>query len=127
MLKENISKMSDEHTGWVKALDFYKQELDIMKNRLTEIAGKNTTHEVAKDVEHFENQVKLHTENIDNLHHAINSNISKVATQLKENNAGYINTELLTTHDGQKDQFISLEKVINELRHDFNLFAAKWM
>lgn len=119
--------MSDEHTSWLSALDFYKQELGVIKNRLTEVAGKNTSHAIAGDIEHFENQVKVQFENIDILRHEINDNLSKAAGQAKENIAGYVDSGLLKIHDGQKEQFASLEKVITELRQDFNRFASKWM
>ncbi len=127
MVKEKISALSDEHTTWLSSLDFYKQELIGMKTRLTEIAGKYTSKDVAVDVEHFENQLKVQNENIDLLHHDINANLAKVAIQLKENSAGYIDTELVKNHDSQKESFGSLEHVINELRKSFNTFAAKWM
>jgi len=127
MIKENISAMSDEHTGWLSALDFYKQDLNILKRRLTEIAGKNTGKEMASDIDHYENQVNIQTENIDKLHHDINENLAKSATQAKNNSAGYIDAELLKEHSRQKERFVSEEKVINELRQDFNRFASKWM
>jgi hypothetical protein len=127
MVKEKITAMSDEHTGWLSALDFYKQELNIIKGRLTEVAGKNTSKEAGAQVEHFENQIKVQHENIDTLRHGINDNLAKVAAELKTNTAGYIGTELVKAHDGQKETFTSLEKVINELRQEFNRFATQWM
>ena len=127
MTKTNITSMSDEHTSWLSALEFYKGELKIAKERLTEIAGKNTADDAVKETEHFENQLKVQNENIDELHHAISDNLAKAAAQAQEKNAGYIDTVLVITHNHQKGKFLSLEKVINELRHEFNLFAAKWM
>lgn len=119
--------MSDEHTMWLSALDFYKQELTIMKERLTEIAGKYTSKEVAAEVEHFENQIKVQNENIDQLHHKINKNLHAVAVGVQENNAGYVDVALVEAHDNEKEVFLVTEKVINMLRQDFNHFAAKWM
>ena len=127
MNKANIATMGDEHSAWLRALDFYKQELNIVKNRLTEVAGKNTGGTITKDIEHFENQIKVQVNNIDNLHHAINDNLSRSVAQAKNNAAGYIDSALLTAHTDQHGQYTSLEQTINDLRQEFNRFASKWM
>jgi len=127
MQKENISTMGHEHSSWLSALDFYKQELNTMKERLTEIAGKNTDKELAANIEHYENQFKIQDDNIDNLHHDINVTLSKSANQAKNNSAGYVDAELLKEHAIQKDKFLAEEHIINTLRQNFNRFAAKWM
>ena len=127
MIKENISAMTDEHTGWLSALVFYKEELNILKKRLTEIAGKNTNKELGPEIEHFENQVNIQSENIDNLHHDINENLSKAAAQAQNNSAGYVDAGLLKTHEGQREKFLTEERTVNELRQNFNRFASKWM
>ena len=127
MNRENISSFGDEHSTWLKALDFYKQELAIIRERLTEIAGKNTAKEASAEIEHFENQLKVQTENIDILHHDINENLTKSAHEAKGNSAGYIDASLFKTHDNQRESFNTTEAIINDLRKEFNLFAAKWM
>jgi hypothetical protein len=127
MVKENISMMSDEHTSWLSALDFYKQELNTVKERLTEIAGKNTSKELGADIEHYENQLKVQSENIDKLSHDIHSNLAKSAAQARNSSAGYIDSALIAEHNRQKDKFLAEERVINALRQDFIRFASKWM
>ncbi len=127
MNKERISAMSDEHNAWLNGLSFYKDELVGIKAKLTEIAGKYTSNEVGSEVEHFQNQLLVQGENIDRLHHNINDNLAKVAADVKANAAGYVETALVEAHDAQKETFTSLETVINALRAEFNVFAAKWM
>ena len=65
MTKEKISVISDEHQSWLSALVFYKDELNVLRGRLTEIASKNTSKELLAQVEHFENSITLQQENID--------------------------------------------------------------
>lgn len=127
MTKEHISNMSAEHTEWLAALGFYKQELGIMKERLTEIAGKNTHKEVAAQLEHYENQIKVQNEHIDQLKHDIHDTLAKSAAQVQENNAGYIDGALMQQHERQKTSFGTTEQIINDLRQEFNRFAAEWM
>ena len=116
MTKEKIAGMSEGHTTWLSSLDFYKEELGSMKTRLTEIAGKYTSKEVASQVEHFENQLLLQSENIDTLKHNINVNLVQTADQAKHNTAGYVDATLIQQHDGQQGSFEGIEKVINDLR-----------
>ena len=119
--------MSDEHQVWLSGLDFYKTELAGLKARLTDIAGKNSGKEIAAEVEHFENQFQVQAENIDILKHQINDNLSKIASAVQGNSAGYINADLIAIHDGKKEQYTAIEKVINDLRQEFNRFSSQWM
>ncbi len=127
MTKEKVSVISDEHQNWLGALVFYKDELNVLRGRLTEIASKNTSKELLAQVEHFENSITLQQENIDILKHDINLNLIEIAKQLQTNKAGYVENELHKLHTQQKDRFETTEKVIGELRHDFNRFAVRWM
>lgn len=127
MTKEKVSVIGDEHQNWLSALVFYKDELNVLRERLTEIAGKNSSKELLAQVEHFENSITLQQENIDILKHDINLNLTEIAKQLKTNTAGYVDNELHKLHTQQKDRFEATEKVIGELRHDFNRFAVRWM
>ena len=127
MQKENIAVMSHEHTSWLGTLDFYKQEMNILKERLTEIAGKNNHKEVTAKIEHFENQFCLQMENIDILQHNINENLSKSAAQAISNKAGFIDAVLVQTDSLQKEQLLSLDSAIAHLRKEFNTFAAETM
>ncbi len=38
--KENIFNQHEENTDWMNRLDFYKAEIDILKNLLGEVAAK---------------------------------------------------------------------------------------
>ncbi len=126
MSKTSITHVNNEHNDWLRALDFYKTELGILKGRLTEVAGKNTGDEASKGAEHFENQLKIQVTNIDTLRHDINENLAKIADDAAHS-AGHVEQELIAQHDALRDRYIAEEKTINELRHEFNRYAAKWM
>lgn len=123
----SIKHLTNEHNDWLRGLSFYKDELQILKNRLTEVAGKNTGSEAANMMNHYENQVTLQTTNIDTLRHDINTNLETIAEQLNDNTPGYIDTKLVEKHNQLRDSYFTQEKLVNELRHEFNRFAAKWM
>ena len=123
----SITHMDNAHNDWLRALHFYKDELKILNGRLTEIARKNTGREVMAEVEHFENQFSIQAENINKLSHEIKANVTIAAKEAKASGAGYIDGVLLDQHHALGKKFETEEKIINELRHSFNRFAAEWM
>ena len=127
MEKVSIKHLSNLHNDWLRSLDFYALELGIMKGRLTEIAGKNSDKEMLATVEHFENEFMVKNENIDTLSHNIRENLKKISTEAEHSSAGFIDAPLLTTHSELGTAVGNEEKSINEMRHNFNSFAAKWM
>ena len=127
MEKISITHMSNAHSDWLRGLDFYKQEIKILRKRLTEIAGKNTSPEILKEIEHFENQFDIQTENIHKLSHEIKTNVKIASQEAKKSNAGYIEGLLLDQHNILGQRFLSEEKTVNEIRQSFNQFASVWM
>ena len=127
MSKISISHMSNAHNDWLRALDFYKQELNILKSRLTEVAGKNSGADVMKEVEHFENQFSIQRNMIDRLTHDIHQNVVSIGNAVLAAKAGYIDGALFEQHQQLNGKFFEEEKIINDLRAAFNVFAAKWM
>ncbi len=127
MKKVNITHVSNEHNAWLRSLTFYKTELSILKGILTEVAGKNTASDVSKKVEHFENQFKIQTDNIDRLCHNIHTNIDTIGKQARQSGAGYIDGSLLAEHTDLGDKFKYEERTVIELIHSFRSFAEQWM
>jgi hypothetical protein len=127
MNKISVSHMNNSHSRWLRSLDFYRNELNVLKNMLSEVMGKNTAKPVTREVEHYENQFRVQTDNIDGLVHEIKDNNSKIAAGARGNSAGYIDGELFTVHNHLEQKFDAEEQVINTLRHEFQRFAADWM
>ena len=121
-----ISHCGNDHLEWLKSIDFYEDEFDSLEKKLMEIADKNSGQEVMAGVEHFQNQFIVQRNNIDELRHSINEHAGKVAVDAKAH-AGTMDSYLIGEHDRVKDQFNIFEKIVKDLRHEFNLFLAKWM
>ncbi len=126
MKEINIKHITNLHSDALRGLDFYKQEITILKKRLEEIAADNTGQEAAERVEYFQNQFLIQNNNIDELKHGIHENIQNVEDQIRQSGA-YVKVNTVGENLELYDQYISLEKVINEVRHEFNRFASKWM
>lgn len=127
MNKISIKHINNLHNDWLRTLDFYGGELGVLRNRLTEVAGKNSDKEMLAEVEHYENQFKLKKENVDILSHNIRENLAQIASQAEGAHAGFVDAKLQENHTELGVQVTTEEKLINELRHNFNSFASKWM
>ncbi len=126
-MQQTSIKVNETHYGeWKSALSFYKDELNVLKGRLTEVVSKNSGVEIMKSIEHFENQFLLQGENIDILQHDINTHLNKMAAAVQQH-AGHINPQLLAEEVQLKDRYESESKVFNELRHEFNAFLSRVM
>ena len=120
------TKLSTEHNDWLRSLDFYTDELNILKGRLTEVAGKNTNHEASEGAELYENRFDIQKNNIHDLSHEIRRHLAEVAVQAKQM-AGHIEVRMLERHGELREQYIALEKTIHDLRHEFYRYATRWM
>ncbi len=121
-----VAHCGTDHQEWLKAIDFYDNELDILEERLAEVAKKNTGEEVMKGVEHFQNQFIIQRNTIDELRHYIHEHEGKVSRDVQIH-AGHIETQQVVGHDNLKEEFNGFEKVINELRDEFKHYLSKWM
>jgi hypothetical protein len=127
MSKTSINHIGHAHNDWLRSLDFYKQELTVLRDRLTEIGGKNMAREVSLEVEQYENRFKVQQDNIDRLRHDIRENVHSLSTQAQENKAGYVERDLVERFMQLSEVFVAEEKAVNELRYEFNHFSAAWM
>lgn len=122
----NIKHISNLNNDCLRGLTFYKQELSILQERLDEIAGKNTGSEATVGVEHFQNQFLIHGMAIDQLLYRISKNDKELENELEATGV-YVQAETAAQHEQVHEEYQTEERLFNELRHEFNRFAAKWM
>ena len=123
----HISRMNNEQNDWQRGLEFYKQELQIHTHRLSDVSGMyGSKAELKPNVEHFQNQFIVQRNNIDQLAHDLGSFEKKVSHETQEL-AQHIYAETLQEHDVLRDRYTTLEKTINNLRHEHNSFLAKYI
>ena len=80
--RENIYTQHAENADWMNRLAFYKEEITILKELLAEIAQKNTSQETLKTVEHFQNQLIVQRNNLDELAHNIKIHEQKLQQEI---------------------------------------------
>jgi len=126
MKEINIKHINNLHSDALRSLDFYKQEIAILTKRLEEIAADNTGREIAEKIEYFQNQFLIQRNNIDELKHRMHENLKRIENQIKES-SGFISQSSAAENVELYDQYLTEEKIVNEVRQEFNRFASKWM
>ena len=113
-----------EYKTWLNKLEFFKDELRIFKDRLSDIAKKNTGHDILAMVEHFQNQIIIQRNEIDTLRHNIKHYENVLEDKVKVNQiaADHNPDEEFGNHKEQIDRF---EYLFNELRDDIVKFFSK--
>lgn len=126
METKKLMELHTENKEWLGMLAFYKEDLKIIEKRIAEIASKNSSKDVLAQVEHFQNQFIIQRNNIDELKHEINVGEEAVMANIKANPVASDHRKK-EDHTDTRDKVLTLEKIINELRHEANRFCAKWM
>ncbi len=119
-----LTDLHEERRNWLNILQFTIDEIESMKNRLAEIVAANTKTEITAQVEHFQNQFILQRDVLDVLRHDINETEMMMAKQIEANPVA---TERKTApdHAPLRERMDTFERLFNELKQEFNTFAAK--
>ncbi|MDP4637043.1 MAG: hypothetical protein NWR96_06595 [Crocinitomicaceae bacterium] len=125
-MKANIIDQHLENQDWLKRLDFYKEEITILKERLDEVTKKNNASDFLKDVEHFQNQFIVQRNNIDELAHSIKKNEQGLVKEVNSNPVA-VDHRKVENHLAEEDFIGYFEKNFAELRGEYNRFLSKWM
>lgn len=126
MKTEKIYTQHEENKEWMNNLLFYTDEIKIMQGRLAEVASKNTSKEVLAQVEHFQNQLLIQRETIDTLRHEINLSNDIINKEINKNETA-VDHRKIADHSVIRDNMSSFEKIIKNLRLEFNEFISKWI
>jgi len=126
MKTESIIDQHSAHGWWLKTIDFYRDEIKIMRARLEEVASKNTHQEVTVQIERFQNQLIIQTSIADQLSHNIRKHEQEIASMVIENPVASDHRRVAVTPE-HEEGMITFEKMFNDLRHEFFRFLAKVM
>ncbi len=124
MESTKIDSLHIEHREWLKKLDFYQEDLTILKRRLEEIAAKNTAKDVLSMVEHFQNQFIIQKNEIDEFRHSIKILGNEIESIINKNPIA-INRQRIEDHPELRERMERFEKIFHELRMELMRFASK--
>jgi hypothetical protein len=126
MEKKYVYDLHAEHREWLNKIAFYKDEIKIMRNRLSEVASKYTDHDIQAMVEHFQNQLIVQDEQADITRHNVKEYENVIEDHLKKNAvaADHLKWE---DHTHMRDKVETFERIFNDLRKELITFTSRWM
>lgn len=113
---------------WLKALDFYKNELRFWRKHLAHVVISNTNKDILREAEQFQNQVIIQEDQIDILHH----DVKQLENRMDEEFAiiskgGKISQQTLDVEAALRERMKVFEHLYVDLKHDYYSFLRKYM
>ncbi len=113
-----------EHREWLNKIDFYYDDLKIMRHRLEEVAARNTNKSLMAQVEHFQNQFVIQRNELDEMKHAIHQAESGIAENVAQNGTA-VNRRSMPDNVSMRDRIERFQKLFLQLRKELMTFVAK--
>ena len=127
MKKETlIYNQHEENKSWFSTLNFIKEDILFLEEKLGEISLKYTDKEILSDIEHYQNQFIIQKNNIDEIEHLITLDEDKLVSEIKKNPVA-VEHRSTNDHNKERELITVFETNFKELRNDFIRFLAKWM
>ena len=125
-MKASINILHHQTSDWLRELDFYKEELDILRKRLEEVAAKNTSKDVMVQVEHFQSRFTILREQYDILHHENGERYGRI-DELAKVRPEHIEEIFVAANDSMNGRLSDFFTSFRNTRLEFNNFLSKVM
>jgi hypothetical protein len=112
----NIKHIKNLNNDGLRGIAFYKIELNILQERLQEVASDNTATEVLVQVDHFQNQFLINANYLDELEHDLHVNDQRIEAELLRTE-DTLSEAIAEEHTSIHERYLNEEKIFNELRH----------
>ena len=122
MVTTEIAQLSQECNAWRETLRSFRDEFGQLKNRLQELAGRQTNRDVLLEIEHLDNQFHIQLINIHDLKRAIKNHHRKLNSEMAET-SGQLTDETTTDHENLYNDYQRLENTLQEVKQEFSDFA----
>lgn len=123
-VKKQIFDLHQELQIWKKQLAFYKDEIAIMKNRLDQVAERNTKIDILSKVSHFENKILIQKDEMDKLLHEFNIEGGAIESNIVANPIAS-DHRTMEDHGDLREKMQTYEQIFEELRDEFTEFLRK--
>jgi predicted nucleic acid-binding Zn-ribbon protein len=119
-----LAKEHEENRELASKIEFYKDEIRILKNRITELAKDLEKEKDLKELERLQNQLEIQENNANSISHAIRNNEKHIDTLLskKSEDVPKIRSE---QHQKEVDLVTSFERNFKEVRSSIKSLSAK--
>jgi hypothetical protein len=120
---KRIDDLHFDHQLWLSETKFFRDELAIYQNRLSEVASKYTVSDVLKQIEHFQNQFIIQKNELDIITHLTNEHEQWLTNYAKAHPVAIDHVEF-ANHVVLEDKMVMFKKLYTELKHDFLKFLS---
>lgn len=124
MQATKLETLHSEHREWLNKIDFYYDDLKILRNRLEEVSVRNTSKEVSAQIEHFENQFIIQRNELDEFRHAVNEAEEVVTKSVLENGTA-VHRRSLQDDGSLRERMNRFETLFQQLRQELMTFLSK--
>ena len=126
-----ITKIEMNHVElleWLKALDFYKNELRFWRKHLSHVVVSNTNKDILREAEHFQNQVIIQVDQIVLLHHDVKQFENKLDQEFESvSKGGKFSQQIVDVEASLRERMKTFEHIYVDLKHDYYSFLRKYM
>lgn len=123
-MKTSLGKLHHQATDWLRELDFYYEEINLLLKRLEDSLSKNESVELKKQFDDFRNEFKSLLKSINTMKHDVSVR-EGVIENMTEETLGDSNDEVETQEDVILKQMKELSHEIADARFLFNFFLSK--
>jgi Flp pilus assembly CpaF family ATPase len=120
------SNLHFEHELWKGELFFWKDELKIFNNRLSELITRWTKKDVLLPLEHYQNEFILHGGVIEDLLEAIEIHEGRIVGQLQTGKEA-LDRQMVKNHIDFRDKMETQRQIYAELKKDFFRFLTEYI
>jgi hypothetical protein len=119
-----LAKEHEENRELASKIEFYKDEIRILKNRITELAKDLEKEKDLKELERLQNQLEIQENNANSISHAIRNNEKQIDTLLSKKSEDVPKTRS-KQHQKEVDLVASFERNFKEVRSSIKSLSAK--
>lgn len=116
--------LHEKISNWKSEVDFVRQDIKILRNRLAEIVERNTHRDILAQAEQFQNQFIRQMEVADELFHDLKQADKRILRQIEERPSDL--EERVKTEDGHlTERMHTFNRLFHTLKNSFNQFLEK--
>jgi hypothetical protein len=119
----NLHREHQENVELASKINFYKDEIRILKNRLVDLSKELSKQNDLKEVERLQNQLEIQENNANNISHAIRNN-EKIIDKVYSKGPGKDLKHRPEQHQKEIDLVDAFEKNFKEIRKSIKELAS---
>ena len=125
-MEKSITLLHGEHKEWISKLSFYNDDLVVLRKWLDDVVKRNNSEEFLIGLEHFQNQIIIQQDQIDQLRHEINEHEAVLEKSISYNPVASDHRKM-NDHPEHREKIARFEELFRTLRKEQMIFLAKWM